>query len=81
MASSPYNFVLDSQPRFGLTQSEYLNLYSFLINFMKNVAKCSAFVSLSYQVHVKVLDPIPLMFVKISTVNIINNTDIFVGNM
>ena len=27
---------------------------------MKFVAKCSSFVSLSYQVHVKVYNPIPL---------------------
>ena len=27
---------------------------------MKIVAKCSAFVSLSYQVHVKVCNPVPL---------------------
>ena len=29
---------------------------------MKIVAKCSTFVSLSYEVHVKVCNPIPLSF-------------------
>ena len=32
MTSLPHNLALDSQPRFGLTQSEFLNLYNFLIN-------------------------------------------------
>ena len=32
MTSLPHNLVLDSQPRFGLTQSQFLNLYNFLIN-------------------------------------------------
>ena len=57
MTSFPHNLVLDSQPRFGLAPSEILNLYNFLINkriFMKLVAKCSAFVNLSYQELVKV---------------------------
>ena len=43
MTSFPHNLGLDSQPRFGLTQSEVLNLYNFLINkriFIKFVAKC-----------------------------------------
>ena len=43
MTSLPHNLVLDSQPRFGLTKSEFLNLYNFLINqriFIKFVAKC-----------------------------------------
>ena len=63
MTSFPHNLVLDSQPRFGLTSSEVLNLDNFLINkqiLMKLVAKCSAFVSVSYQVHIKVCNPIPL---------------------
>ena len=63
MTSFPHSLVLDSQPRFGLTLSECLNLYNFLINqwvFIKIVAKCSASVSLSDQVHVKVCNPIPL---------------------
>ena len=63
--SFPHNLVLDSQPRFGLTQSEFLKLYNFLMNkriFMKLVAKCSAFSGFSYQVHVKVCNPIPLTF-------------------
>ena len=63
MASFSHNLVLDSQPRFGLTPSECLNLYSFLINqqvSMKLVAKCSASVSQSDQVYVKVCNPIPL---------------------
>ena len=50
--SFPHNHVLDSQPRFCLTQSEFSNLYNFLINvqiFMKCVAKSSAFVNLSCQ--------------------------------
>ena len=34
---------------------------------MKLVAKCSASVSLSYQVHVKVCNPIPLNFTLISS--------------
>ena len=61
--SFSHNLVLDSQPRFILTSSEFLNLYNFLINqqiFMKLVAKRSAFVSFSYQIHVKVCNPIPL---------------------
>ena len=61
MTSFPNNLVLDSQPRFGLTPSESLNLYNFLLNqriFI--VAKCSASVSLPDQVHVKVCNPIPL---------------------
>ena len=63
MTSFPHNLLLDSQPRFGLTQFEFLNLYNFLINspiFMKIVAKCSDFLSLSYQVQEKVCSPIPL---------------------
>ena len=63
MTSFPHNLVLDSQPRFGLTQFEFLNLYNFLINlsiFMKIDTKCSDFVSLSYQVQVKVCNPISL---------------------
>ena len=43
MTSLPHNFALDSQPRFGLTQLEFLNLYNFLINyriFIRFVAKC-----------------------------------------
>ena len=63
MTSFPHNLVLDIQPRFGLAQSTFLNLYNFLINWrilMKIVAKCLAFVSLPYQVHVKVCNPIPL---------------------
>ena len=57
MTSFPHNLILDSQP------SECLNLYDFLITqrvFMKLVAKGSASVSLSDQVHVKVCNPIPL---------------------
>ena len=63
MTSFPHNRVLNTQPRFALALSEFLNRYNFLMNlqiFMKIVAKCSAFVSLSYQVHVKVCNPIPL---------------------
>ena len=63
MTSFPHNLVLDSQSRFGLTQSEFSNLYNFLINyqiFMKFVAKCSDFVHLSCQEHVNVCNPIPL---------------------
>ena len=44
------------------TRSEFLNLHNFLINwliFIKIVAKCSAFNSLSYKEHVTVNDPIP----------------------
>ena len=62
MTSFPHNLVLDSQPCLGLTLSECLNLNNFLINqriFMKPVAKCSASVSLSDQVHVKVCNSIP----------------------
>ena len=62
--SFPHNLVLDTQPRFGLTPSEFLNLCNFLINrriFMKIDAKCSAFFSLSYLVYVKVCNPIPLI--------------------
>ena len=43
MTSLPHNLVLDSQPRFELTHSEFLKLYNFLINkriFQKFVAKC-----------------------------------------
>ena len=32
MTSHPHNLALDSQPRFGFTQLEFLNLYNFLIN-------------------------------------------------
>ena len=32
MTSLPHNLVLDSQPRFGLAQSKFLNLNNFLIN-------------------------------------------------
>ena len=32
MTSLPHNLALDSQPRFGLTQLEFSNLYNFLIN-------------------------------------------------
>ena len=63
MTSFPHNLVLDSAS-FGLTLSECLNLYNFLKNqqvFMKLVAKCSASVSLSDQVHVKVCNPIPII--------------------
>ena len=59
-----HRLVLDIQPRFGLTSSEILNLYNFLTNwliFIKIFAKCSAFVSLSYKVHVKVCNHIPLI--------------------
>ena len=51
MTSFPHNLVLSSQPCFGATLSRFLNLYNFLINewiFMNLVAKCSAFVTLSY---------------------------------
>ena len=63
MTSFPHNLILDSQPRCGLAPSGFLNFYNFFLNlriFMKFVAKCSAFVSLSYQEHVKVCNPIPL---------------------
>ena len=63
MKSFPHSLVLDSQPRFELIPSNFSNPYNFLINqpiFMKNVAKCSAFECLSYKVHVKVCNPIPL---------------------
>ena len=42
MTSFPHNLVLDTQPRFGLTQANILKLYNFLINWrilMKIVAK------------------------------------------
>ena len=63
--SFPHNLVLDSQPRFGLTQADFSNLYIyiFLINyqiFMKSVAKCSSFVNLSCQEHVNVCNHILL---------------------
>ena len=32
---------------------------------MKIVAKCSAFVSLSYHVHVKICNPIPLIIISV----------------
>ena len=63
MTSFPHNLVLDIQPRFGPAQSTFLNLSYLLINWrilMKFVSKCLAFVSLSYQVRVKVCNPIPL---------------------
>ena len=62
--SFPHNLILDSQPRFGLTQFEFLNLNNFLIKkpiFMKIFVKFSDFVSLSYEVQVKVCNPIPLI--------------------
>ena len=46
MTSFPQSLVLDSQPHFGFTPSNFLKLYNFLINqriFMKIVAKCSCF--------------------------------------
>ena len=61
MTSFPHNLVFDSQPRLGLKLSDVLKIYNFLIskrNSMKLVAKCSAFVSLSYHAHVKVCNPI-----------------------
>ena len=65
MTSFPHYLVLDdSQPRSGLTQSEFLNLYNFLISqriLMKIVAMCLVVVRLSYQVHVKVCNSIPLI--------------------
>ena len=67
MTSFPHNLVLDSEPRFGLTQFEFLNLYNFLINkpiFMKIVAKSSDLISLSYTVQVKVCNPIPLILLR-----------------
>ena len=63
MTSYPHNLALDTQSRFGLALSDFLNLYNFLINWrilMKIVAKCLAFVSLTYQAHAKVCNPIPL---------------------
>ena len=63
MTSFPHCLALDSPPRFELTPSEFLNPYNFLISwpiFMKIVVKRSAFVCLSYKVHVKVCNPIPL---------------------
>ena len=69
MTSLPHNLVMDTQPRFGLIQSKFLNLCNFLINWrilMKIVAKCLAFVSLPYQVHVKVCNLIPLNIVCVS---------------
>ena len=57
MTSFPHNLVLDIQSHFELAKSTFLNLFNFRINWrilMKIVAKCLAFVSLSYQVHVKV---------------------------
>ena len=57
LTSFPHNLVLDTQPRFGLTQSEFLNNHNVLINlriFMKIAARCSAFINLSYKVHLKV---------------------------
>ena len=63
MTSFPHYLVLDSQPLFGPTQLEFLNLYTFLIDyriFMKLFANCSAFTSLSYQEHVKVCNPTSL---------------------
>ena len=70
MTSSPHNLVLDIQSRFGLAQSTFLNLSNLLINrriLMKIVAKCLAFVSLSYQVHVKVCNHIPLTYSNVSS--------------
>ena len=32
MMALPQNLAFDSQPRFGLTQVEFLNIYNFLIN-------------------------------------------------
>ena len=42
MTSLPHNLALDTQHRFGLTESEFINLYNFLINkpiFINFVAK------------------------------------------
>ena len=63
MTSPPHNLVLDSQPRFGLTKSEFLNLYSFLINqriFIKFVAKCQSLQPTSSEFKDNICNPIPL---------------------
>ena len=54
MKSFPYSLILDPHPRFGLTSSEFLNLYYFLLigQFLSN---CSVLVCLSCKVHVKSL--------------------------
>ena len=63
MTSLPHNLVLDSQPRFGLTKSEFLNLYNFLINqriFIKFVAKCLSLQSPTSEFKDNFCNPIPL---------------------
>ena len=35
MTSTPHNLALDSQPHFGLAQSDFLNLNNILINVLK----------------------------------------------
>ena len=63
MTSFPHSLVLNSQPCFGLTQSEFLNLYNFLINeriFIKVVAKCRSLQSLSSEFKDNLCNPIRL---------------------
>ena len=63
MTSLPHNLALDSQPRFGLTQSEFSNLYNFLINlwiFIEFVAKCKSLQPPSSEVNDNLCNPIPL---------------------
>ena len=63
MTSFPHNLVLDSKPRFELTQSKFSNHYNFLINkriFIKFVAKCSSLQPLSSEFKDNLCNPIPL---------------------
>ena len=63
MTSLPHNLVLDVKPRFGLTKSEFLNLYNILINqriFIKFVAKCKSLQPISSEFKDNLCNPIPI---------------------
>ena len=63
LTSLPHNLVLDPQPRFGLTQSDFLKLYNFLITkriFIKFIAKCKSLQLPSSEFKDNLCNPIPL---------------------
>ena len=62
--SFPHNLVLDSQPRFGFIQSEFLNPCHFPINwriFIKFAGKCKSLQPLSFEFVDNLFVPIPLI--------------------
>ena len=66
MTLFPHNLVLDSQPRFGLAQSEVLNLNNLLLNvladFHENCCKVSSLQPLSSEFKDNLSNPIPIMY-------------------